>query len=331
MGTYAIMRMEKRKIGTVGRIEAHHERTKEAYKSNPDIDPGRTHLNYHLARSKCSYRNNILEHIQRVGAKRRKDSVVMQDCLVTATPEWLKGLSAEEQSAYLNHAYAFFCEKVGEENIVSAVVHLDEATPHLHLCFIPLTKDGRLSSKEVVGGPKGLVKWQDDFYKHMSQRYPSLDRGIPARVTHRKHIPVFMFKAADELYKHYEEIQSAINSIGLIGNARKKDEAIALIGRYAPEMSQLAVQLKTTEKYIANLEHELGQEKSLVSRLQGDKSYLNETLWQQEKELLKKEADIRNLQRKQEHLQKLVEKIPPELLKELTKEERQRRSRGMSR
>lgn len=48
MANYAIMRIEKRKLGAVGRICNHHERLKAEYKSNPDIDPSRTHLNYHI-------------------------------------------------------------------------------------------------------------------------------------------------------------------------------------------------------------------------------------------------------------------------------------------
>ena len=164
MGTYAILRMEKRHMGSVGRIEAYHERTKEQYKSNLDIDTTRTHRNYHLAAPQRHYRQQVLFDVASVNARMRKDSVVLQDCLVTATPEWLKAKDPDTQAAFLNAAYDFFCERVGQENIVSAVVHLDEATPHMHLCFVPLTKDGRLSSKEIVGGPKGLVKWQDDFY-----------------------------------------------------------------------------------------------------------------------------------------------------------------------
>ena len=59
---------------------------------------------------------------------------------------------------------------------------MDEKTPHLHLCFVPLTADGRLSAKEIVGNRKNLVKWQDEFWQHMVKQYPELERGeVPAR------------------------------------------------------------------------------------------------------------------------------------------------------
>lgn len=186
MNSYAILRMEKRKIGDVGRICNHHERLKETYKSNPDIDTTRTHLNYHIVQPEKRYRNLVLERIEEVGAKRRKDSIVLQDCLITASPEWIKSKSNEEQREYFNRAYEFMEKKIGKENMISAVIHLDETTPHMHLCFVPITKDNRLSSKEIIGGPKGLKEWQDKFYDYMSERFQDLSRGIPKAVSHRQ-------------------------------------------------------------------------------------------------------------------------------------------------
>lgn len=84
MANFAILRIEKRKFGSVTPINNHHERLKEKYKSNEDIDPERTHLNYHLVEPDGKYRQKVLARIEEVGAKRRKDSVVMQDVLITA-------------------------------------------------------------------------------------------------------------------------------------------------------------------------------------------------------------------------------------------------------
>lgn len=166
MANYAIMRIEKRKMAAVGRIASHHERSKREYKSNPDIDPSRSGLNYHIVEPSGPYQQAVLNRIEEAGARRRKDSVVLQDYFIGATPTWLKEKSDEEQRAYFNHAYRFFEQSFGRENIISAVVHMDEATPHMHLCFVPITSNGRLSSKDIIGGPQGLVKWQDRFYEY---------------------------------------------------------------------------------------------------------------------------------------------------------------------
>ena len=68
MANYAIMRMEKRKLGSVGRICSHHERLKAEYKSNPDIDASRTHLNYHIVEPAAKYRRAVLQRIEQAGA-----------------------------------------------------------------------------------------------------------------------------------------------------------------------------------------------------------------------------------------------------------------------
>lgn len=248
------------------------------------------------------------------------DSMVMQDCFVGGTPDWLKGKTVEEQREYFDYAYRFFEDSFGKENIISAVVHLDEATPHMHLCFVPITKKGRLSSKEIIGGPKGLVNWQDKFYAYMHEKYPDITRGTPARLTHRKHIPPFMFKVAGELYDHYGEICGAINDIGLLNNAKKKDAAIALIGRYAPEMAQLKVQLQSTDKHIAYLERELDSERDIVSGYRS-RNYA------QEQELKEANRKIYELNQKQRELERMISKIPPEVLQQLAQQEKEARKR----
>ena len=79
---------------------------------------------------------------------------------------------------------------------MSAVVHMDEKTPHLHLTFVPLTKDNRLCAKEIIGNRANLTKWQDDFHAYMVEKYPDLERGESASKTGRKHIPTRLFKQA---------------------------------------------------------------------------------------------------------------------------------------
>lgn len=146
---YAIMRFEKRKGGPASAIEKHHERKKERYASNPDVDTDRSHLNYHLIQPQHKYYAEIqsrIEHAQRENpkCKVRKDSVKFIDTIVTATPEYLDHLPPEQVRRYFERALDFFKTEVGEANIFSAVVHMDERNPHMHLCFVPLTKDNRL-------------------------------------------------------------------------------------------------------------------------------------------------------------------------------------------
>ena len=97
--------------------------------------------------------------------------------------------------------------KIRPDMIFSAVVHLDEKTPHLHLCFVPLTDDNRLTAKEILGNRAKLSKWQDEFHEYMAEFYPDLERGTSATLTNRKHIPSYIFKSAAKLEKMQAEIE----------------------------------------------------------------------------------------------------------------------------
>ena len=310
MAYYAILRIEKRKLGSVTHINNHHERLKEKYKSNEDIDPERTHLNYHLVEPEGKYREKALERIKEVGAKRRKDSVVMQDVLITASPDWIDAKSYDEQVEYFDHAFDFISDRYGRENILSAVVHMDEAHPHMHLVFVPITPEGKLSSKTLMGGPKGLEKLQDDFHEHMVKKYPDLTRGISKKITKRRHISPQMYKQAAALYEHYDQILEAINAIGMIGNAKAKEDAIELLGRYAPDLAKVKEQLNSTEKYIEVLEGRLSYSDSVI---QGKNAELDA----KDLALYEERSKVMQLEYKQKKLIQLLEKIPPEMRDEL--------------
>ena len=130
---YAILRFQKRKAGSVAACERHNERKKEAYKSNPDIDMECSKYNYHLVPPpRYTYKKEINRMVQAAGCKVRRDSVMMVETLITASPEFMNRLPPEEQKAYFTRALDFIAERVGKGNILSAIVHMDEKTPHMH-------------------------------------------------------------------------------------------------------------------------------------------------------------------------------------------------------
>ena len=310
MASFAILRIEKRKLGSVTQLNNHHERLKEKYKSNEDIDSERTHLNYHLVEPDGKYRPKVLARIKEVGAKRRKDSVVMQDVLIIASPEWIDAKPYEEQVEYFNHAFDFIADRYGRDNILSAVVHMDEAHPHMHLVFVPITPEGRLSSKTLMGGPKGMEKLQDDFHEHMVKKYPDLTRGISKKITKRRHISSQMYKKAATLYGHYDEIVSAIDDIGMIGNAKAKEEAKEKLARYAPELATVKADLESTQKYIQTLENRLCSSDAVI---EGKNAELNA----KELALYEERSKVMQLEYQQKKLIQLLERIPPEIRDEL--------------
>ena len=87
---FAILRFAKYKGPEIGNIEAHNERTKEKYASNPDVNTSRSKYNFYLVEPQGKYRAVAEKQIAEAGCKTRKDSVRLVEALVTASPEFFK-------------------------------------------------------------------------------------------------------------------------------------------------------------------------------------------------------------------------------------------------
>lgn len=88
----------------------------------------------------------------------------MTGTLVTSDKEFFSKLSPAEQKKYFQDAYDYLKERYGEKNIVAAVVHLDEKTPHMHIISGPITEDGKLSAKTLFDR-KALRELQKELPK----------------------------------------------------------------------------------------------------------------------------------------------------------------------
>ena len=245
---FAILRFAKYKGPEIGHIESHNERTKEKYASNPDVDTSRSHLNFHLIMPQRKYRAEAEKQIAEACCRTRSDSVRVVEALVTASPEFFKGKKKSEVKAYFTEALAFIEKYQTKDTIISAVVHMDEKTPHMHLCFVPLTADGRLSAKEIVGNKKKLTQWQDRFWEHMVRKYPDLERGESASKTGRDHIPPRLFKEAVHLNRMKEQILKLMTDTNLLNKKSKMEELEALLNKYVPATEALRTKLRKYDK-----------------------------------------------------------------------------------
>ena len=303
MPQYAILRFEKHKGTPARAMEAHHERQKEKYASNPDIDTAKSRNNFHIVKPQGRYYHFIQSRIEQAGCRTRKDSTRFVDTLITASPEFFKGKSIKETAAFFQRAADFLIQRVGKENIISAVVHMDEKTPHLHLTFVPLTKDNRLCAKEILGGRADLSRWQDDFYSHMIQVYPDLERGESARETGRKHIPTRIFKQAVHLTKQAQRIETVLSGINPLNAAKKREEVLSLLEKFFPEMEDFESVLKKYKTGFARLEKENA---ALAKRAKaGDEKKIKTQL-----ERGKLESELRELRR-------IVDAIPEDLKRQI--------------
>ena len=297
---YAILRFAKYKGPEIGHIESHNERTKEKYASNPDIDTARSHLNFHLVTPERKYRAESEKQIAKAGCRTRSDSVRVVEALVTASPEFFNGKKRSEVRAYFTEALEFIKQNQNPDTIISAVVHMDEKTPHMHLCFVPLTEDKRLSAKEIVGNKKKLTWWQDEFWKHMVKKYPDLERGESASETGRTHIPPRLFKEAVHLTRMKEQIMAILNDSNPFNKKSKAKELEALLDKYIPGVEIMRTKLKKYDKTYKELTEENAElEKKLSSA---------------SKESVRKRLEISQKLNELDELRSTVEVLPPEIL-----------------
>ena len=306
---YAILRFAKHKGGASKALSAHHERTKDSYASNPDIDLSRTAQNFHLVTPRWSYEQEIRHRIQTAGCRVRKDSVKFVDTLVTVSPEFAKAHEAE-MPEYFRRAFDFLKERVGEENIISAVVHMDEKTPHMHLCFVPLTRDKRLSAKEILGNKKSMIRWQDDFYACMAERWPELERGTPAVETKRRHLTPQWYKKVTAMDAKLEQLEATLNNINVFNAGKKREEAVALLAQLLPEVESFQAETQRLRDTIAHERRNASFQREINADLRNElKAERNHSFDQSMK--------LSELERRYKRAEKLLSKIPQEELDKL--------------
>ena len=184
--------MEKYHKQDIAPIEKENERDENYKSDNPQIDSERTRNNYRFTPYfGKTYTEFINGRIKELGLSPRKDAVVMNSFVLGSDKTFFDGLAKIEQYNFFSDCYKFFAERYGEENIIAAVVHNDETTPHMHLNLMPVTKDGRLCSKQLFDKPQ-LQQLQTDFYEAVGKRW-GLQRGKEG--SQAKHLSTAEFKA----------------------------------------------------------------------------------------------------------------------------------------
>ena len=169
------MHVAKYNKSATGHMCAHYERRKDDREEyikfgNQNIDLSRTHLNYNLAPE-----HDQIEFIQQrtseVKCQKRADVNVMCDWVITA-PE---GLDQGHLKDFFKASYDFFEKRYGRENVISAYVHMDETTPHMHFAFVPIVFDKKkeiykVSAKQLLTKTE-LKRMHPDLTRHLKEEY----------------------------------------------------------------------------------------------------------------------------------------------------------------
>ena len=195
--SYAIIRNDK-----LTRVDAqgsyiHNDRRSKGH-SNKDIDPTRTHLNFWCKKNELTYIREFDKMKKEYDLKGtiRSNSNIMCEMMITSDNAFFNKIGLEETKRYFKESYKFVCnyKNLGEKNIVSAAVHLDETTPHMHLVYIPIihtkNKEGKdidkICCRDFWKGRDSYRQLQNAFHKYITSKGFDLERGLPVEETGAK-------------------------------------------------------------------------------------------------------------------------------------------------
>lgn len=274
--SFSICRIAKVKAGGVTGIQIHDRREKESVShTNKDIDWSKTHENVDLLNQQERFRTVISNRIAELNLPKalRKDATVMTQCLVTSDSAFFQKMSRAEQTEYFRKSLDFIEKRYGKENMVSATIHYDEKTPHMHVNFVPVTGDGRLSARDLFS-PAKLRKLQDDYNRTCRENGYDLERG--ELHSKKEHLSVDEFK----VQTRYDELKGKQAELERLEGIDKKASLQAEKGRLTYSTKEvdalkdqnrsLKVDGYNKDRQIADLKHEVSRLQNGFSKLQSD-------------------------------------------------------------
>lgn len=267
---FCVMNIQKRKKNDITGIQ--REATRTATEYNNQVQPGMDIFNVNLIQSN-NWMQDIQAEIDQAGAKTRSNSVVALDAIYTASGDFFKGKSNEENDQFFRDCLEFHQRKFG--HVISAVIHYDETTPHLHILSVPLTQDGRLSAREIVGNRANLSRMQTEFFEQVGRGY-GLERGVQMdgqekkkRITAQEH----------KLREVTAEKQKQLEELGAIKHSKQSARERAARAREQAEQQQAENnRLRLVESKIrSNMERQQTTARQLAEMNQKTRQELRKT------------------------------------------------------
>ena len=170
--------MKKYPQGDVAKVALENERQEGYVRIGKEtINASRTKNNYHIVPPPdIGYAEFIDQRIRQAGVKRKvkDDAIKMVSFVMTSDKDFFENMPPEAERTFFTDCVNFVKKRYGEDNIISAVVHKDETTPHLHINFVPITPDNRLSAKYYFDGK--LAELQTAVYEDVGKKW-NLSRG----------------------------------------------------------------------------------------------------------------------------------------------------------
>ena len=336
--SYAIVRNEKLTRDEAKGRYVHNERKTRGH-TNKDINPERTHLNYYFKKNELSYIKEFdkLRKEKDLKGHIKSNSIILCEMLFTSDKEFFDSIGERETKRYFEESYKFVCnyKNLGEENILSAVVQLDEGTPHMHLVFTPVvhTKDkegneiDKICSRDFWKGRDSYRTLQNNFYDYITSKGFELDRGIEVEETGAKHEKIEDLKkmtnfentkkVLDNIKLELPEIPD-INDIKIIKLNREKveNEIIKQKDKLINDLYQDNKKLyKELSKQVNLVDKATKYEKERKKIMYDNEELHNEVdkikskYKQKEFDLGEYKSQIKGLEKENKHLHKVVDKF----------------------
>ena len=258
------------------------EQDRKGRKSNPDIDDTKTNMNYDLVESNKNLYQRVKARVDEVRSVSRiqKNSVVDFSNIITVPKEQYEKWGLEKSKDYLKEVYNYFCEEFGKENVVSAKVHLDETTPHMHLHFVPVNQEnGKLQARALMT-PARINKIHTECPKYLQEKGYEVERG---KGKTEKNLDIHRFKAE----KIKEDINILENKLKALESDLKAFERVESsfdkIDSIKAKKSPLGAKISVKEddyKLLIDLSKKSLVLSSKVNDLQGKVSNLENQLYE---------------------------------------------------
>ena len=165
-------------------------------------------------------------------------------------------------------------------------------------------------AKEVLGNKKAMVQWQDDFYAHMAERWPELERGTSAVETKRRHLTPQWYKKVTEMDAKLERMETVLSGVNVLNAGKKRDEAIALLSQLLPDVESFQAEAQ-------RLRDAAAVSRNLQEASQKESAALYSELQQAEKNEREQNTQISALQSRCKRAEMLLKRPPPEVLREI--------------
>lgn len=225
-----VLHMDKFKKDAIRGIQSHNRRERESH-SNPDIDYSRSTGNYDLHESASdNYAQAIQNRIDDLLMVKavRKDAVHMCGLIVSSDKSFFTHIGKDATRRFFEEAAAYLTDFVDKENVISAMVHTDEKTPHMHFLHVPVTPDGRLSANSIYTRAS-LKKLQTDLPLYLQSRGFNIQRGVEQKPgSAKKHLDTREFKQQQEALNNLilESEELAQNSRQFLDALEQREEEL---------------------------------------------------------------------------------------------------------